>query len=115
MKDRRPWRLVPARLAADPCAAGPRENLRSLPKNSDRAPEAACPLLTGALAVSLGLVGVHLPHFFEQIFRVRSRNVGRARTTFVPLLPTPRSGIKRLLHALRHGKNLRRNRGKASR
>src|SRR2546423_15468619 len=100
MNDRRPQPLVQARLAADPCAAGARENLRSLPKNLDRAPEAACPLLTGALAAALGLVGVHLPHFFEQIFRVRSRNGVRARTTFIPPLRTPPSGSERLLHAL---------------
>src|SRR5438876_10629104 len=99
MNDRRPRLLVPARFATNLCGAAARENLRSLPKNSDRAPEAACPLLPGALAVALGLVGVHLPHFLEQIFRVRSRNVGRARTTLISLLRTPRSGIKRLLHA----------------
>ena len=90
------------------------ENPRSLPKNSDRAPVAACPLLPGALAVALGLVRVHLPHFLQQILRVRPRNIGRARTAFVSLLRTPRSGIKWLLHALRHGKNLRRNGRKAS-
>src|SRR5438876_10422242 len=114
MNDRRPRLLVPARFATNLCGAAARENLRSLPKNSDRAPKEACPLLTGALAVALGLVGVHLPHFLQQIFGVRSRNIRRARATFVPLLRTPRSGIKRLLHALRHGKNLRRNSRKAS-
>src|SRR5215831_13555545 len=113
MDDRPPRLSARARLATDLCGAAPQENLRSLPKNSDRAPVAACPLLPGALAVALGLVGVNLPHFLEQIFRVRPRNIRRARTAFVPLLRTPRSGIKRLLHALRHAKNLRRNSTKA--
>src|SRR2546423_10365463 len=94
-----PRQMVQARLGANSCAATASGNLRSLPKNSDRAPKAACPLLTGALAVALGLIGVHLPHFLEQIFCIRPRNVRRTRTAFVSLLRTPRSGINRLLHA----------------
>ncbi len=96
------------------CGAVALENLRLHPKSSDRAPEVACPLLASALAIALGLVGIDLAHFFEQILGVRPRNIRRSRTTFVPLLWTPRSRIKRLLHALRHTKNLRRKRVKAS-
>src|SRR5262250_2735790 len=94
----RPSRPVRARPGAILCAAELRENLRSLPKNSDRAPGAAWPWLPGALTVALGLIGIHLPHLLPSIFRVRPRNIGRTRTPFVPLLRTPRSRIKRLLH-----------------
>src|SRR5262249_61813622 len=99
--------LVQAQFAVDPYGAEPRENLRSLPKNSDRAPVAACPLLPGALAVGLGLVGVNLPHFFEEILGVRPGNVRRARGAFVPPLRTPPEGSERFLHALRPGETLR--------
>src|ERR1700748_3278668 len=63
------------------------------------------PSLAGAVAVTLRLVRVHLAHLFEEIPRVRPRNVGRARTIAIPLLRPPGHG--RLLHALRHGKKVR--------
>src|SRR5206468_8311775 len=107
MCDSRPRQLVRVRFAANFYGARSPENLHSLPKSSDRAPEAACPLLAGALAVALRLVRVHLPHFFQEIFRVRPRDVWGTRTTFVPLFRTPRSGIGRLLHTLRHGKKFK--------
>src|SRR5260370_33001052 len=107
MDDAQRQQLAQARFGANLFSPRPQGNLHSLPKSSDRAPKAACPLLTGALAVALRLVRVHLPHFFQEIFRVRPGNIGRAWTTFVSLLRTPRSGAKPLLHTLRQGKKFK--------
>ena len=45
-------------------AAATRENRRLRQKNSGQTPPGNAPLLTGALAIALGLIGVHLAHLF---------------------------------------------------
>lgn len=55
-----------------------------------------------ALSITLGLIWIHLAHFLEQIFGVRSRYIGRTRPVAIALFRTPRRGLDRLLSALRH-------------
>jgi hypothetical protein len=59
-------------------------------------------LLAGALPVTLGLIRIHLAHFFEQILRVRARNIGRARPTAVTLFRPPWHRFDRFLNPLWH-------------
>src|SRR5437870_10663199 len=112
MADARPRSVRPAASVANLCAAAATENPHSRQKNSGRAPWAACPLLARALTVALRLVGIDLAHFFQQIFRVRPRNVRRARPAAVALFRPPRSRIKWFLNALRHAQKFRRERPK---
>src|SRR2546423_14229775 len=65
------------------------------------------PSLARALAVTLRLVRVHLAHLFQQVPRIRPRNVGRPGTIAIALLRP--AGHGRLLHALRHAKKVRDN------
>jgi hypothetical protein len=62
------------------------------------------PLLTRALAIALGLVGIDFAHFLQQILCVRSRNVWRTRAAVIALFWSPRSRFRRFLNALRHKK-----------
>src|SRR5215813_10662586 len=66
----------------------------------NRAP--VCPLLAGALPVTLRLIRIYLTHFFEEILRVRTRDIGRARPIAATLLRPPRRRFDRLLNALWH-------------
>src|SRR2546429_3397923 len=59
-------------------------------------------LLAGALPVTLGLIRIYLAHFFEQILRVRARNIGRARPTAVTLFRPPWHRFDRFLNPLWH-------------
>jgi len=58
--------------------------------------------LAGALPVTLGLIRIYLAHFFEQILRVRARNIGRARPTAVTLFRPPWHRFDRFLNPLWH-------------
>jgi LysM repeat protein len=71
--------------------------------------------LTGALPVALGLVRIDLAHFFEEILRVRPRNIGGSRSiAAIARFRTPRNRLNRLVRALWHGKKLGENARKAS-
>src|SRR5262249_49622145 len=73
-------------------------------RSSGQIPTVNGPLLTRALAIALGLVGIDLAHFLYEIFGVRSRTVRRTRGTAIALFWSPRSRFHRLLNALRHEK-----------
>src|SRR4029450_5681251 len=46
------------------CAAAAQGNHRLHQRNSGQTPPGSAPLLAGALAIALGLIGIHLAHFF---------------------------------------------------
>src|SRR5437762_3005104 len=52
----------------------------------------SAPLLPGALAVALRLVGIHPAHALEQILGVGLGDIGRFRPTSITLLRAPRCG-----------------------
>jgi hypothetical protein len=61
-----------------------------------------CPLLAGALPITLRLIRVYLTHFFEEILRVGARDIGRPRPTAVTLFRPPRRWFDRFLNAFGH-------------
>src|SRR4030095_3073751 len=88
----------------DLCAAAAKESHPLHQKSSGQIPTVNCPLLTRALAIALGLVGITLAIFLYQILCVGSRNIRRTRATAIALFWSPRSRFHRLLNALRHEK-----------
>src|SRR5438445_7584922 len=76
--------------------------------------EKTSPLFARALAIALGLIGINLTHFLQEVLCVRSRYVRRPGPVTIPLLWPPRNRIGWLLNSLRHTKKLRENDAKAS-
>ena len=64
------------------------------------------PLLAGSLAVTPGLIRIHLAHALEEILRVRLLNIGGFRPSAVALLRAPWSGTHGSLRPIRHGETL---------
>src|SRR6476646_9309306 len=88
----------------DLCAAAVKESHPLHQKISGQIPTVNGPLLTRALAIALGLVGIDLAHFLSEILCISSRNVRRTRAAAIALFWSPRSRFRRLLNALRHEK-----------
>jgi len=73
------------------------------------------PSLASALAITLRLIGIDFAHSFQQIARVRFRNIRRFWAATITLFRPPRNGLHWFLRPVRHayilncsGKNARR-------